>query len=121
MPLNHIFKNSVVKGTLILTIAGLISKLMGFYYKIFLSGVIGAEGIGLYQLVFPITGIAMAVCSMGIENAISRFCAKEKDKAGILTAGLIMSLSLAFVTSYIIYHNAAFIAVSYTHLTLPTN
>ena len=53
MPLNHIFKNSVVKGTLILTIAGLISKLMGFYYKIFLSGVIGAEGIGLYQLVFP--------------------------------------------------------------------
>lgn len=110
MPLNHIFKNSVVKGTLILTIAGLISKLMGFYYKIFLSGVIGAEGIGLYQLVFPITGIAMAVCSMGIENAISRFCAKEKDKAGILTAGLIMSLSLAFVTSYIIYHNAAFIA-----------
>lgn len=78
MPLNHIFKNSVVKGTLILTIAGLISKLMGFYYKIFLSGVIGAEGIGLYQLVFPITGIAMAVCSMGIENAISRFCAKEK-------------------------------------------
>ena len=110
MSVKSILKNSVVKGTLILTIAGLISKLMGFYYKIFLSGVIGAEGIGLYQLVFPIIGIAMSVCSIGIENAISRFCAKGKDKTGILTAGLIMSLSLACITTYTIYHNAAFIA-----------
>ena len=50
------------------------------------------------------------LCITETGEAREAFCAKEKDKAGILTAGLIMSLSLAFVTSYIIYHNAAFIA-----------
>ncbi|MDD6798740.1 MAG: polysaccharide biosynthesis protein [Clostridia bacterium] len=106
----QILKNSVIKGTFILTFAGLISKLMGFYYKIFLSGAIGAEGIGLYQLAFPVMGIALSVCSMGIENAISRFCAKESDKNGIFTSGIMISLCLAFIISFIIYNNSGFIA-----------
>ena len=50
-------KNKVIKGTCILTCAGLITKLIGFYYRIFLSKTIGAEGMGLYQMIFPIYGL----------------------------------------------------------------
>lgn len=113
MRIKQLLKNSIIKGTFILTLAGLLSKLIGFYYKIFLSGAIGAEGIGMYQLAFPVMGLAMAVCSMGIENAISRFCAKESDKNGIFTAGLLMSLLLSFIVSFILYKNSRFIAVRF--------
>lgn len=44
-------KERFFKGTFLLTSAGLISRIMGFFYRIFLSHTIGAEGIGLYQLV----------------------------------------------------------------------
>ena len=60
MRIKQLLKNSIIKGTFILTLAGLLSKLIGFYYKIFLSGAIGAEGIGMYQLAFPVMGLAMA-------------------------------------------------------------
>ena len=35
-----------IKGTLILTLTGLVSRLMGFFYRIFLSHTIGAQGVG---------------------------------------------------------------------------
>ena len=47
-------KERFFKGTFLLTSAGLISRIMGFFYRIFLSHTIGAEGIGLYQLVVPL-------------------------------------------------------------------
>ena len=37
-----------IKGTLILTLTGLVSRLMGFFYRIFLSHTIGAQGVGIY-------------------------------------------------------------------------
>ena len=36
------------------TTAGLISRIIGFYYKVFLASMIGAEGIGIYQMIFPL-------------------------------------------------------------------
>lgn len=42
----------LLTGTLLLTISGLISRIIGFFYRIFLSQTIGAEGVGIYQLIF---------------------------------------------------------------------
>ena len=43
-----------IKGTLLLTCAGLLCRFSGFFYKIFLAHALGAEGIGIYQLIFPV-------------------------------------------------------------------
>ena len=43
-------KKIFLKGTLILACTGLISRIAGFFYRIFLSHAIGAVGLGLYQL-----------------------------------------------------------------------
>ena len=43
-------KHPLIAGTLILTLTGLASRFIGFFYKIFLSRTIGAEGIGIYQM-----------------------------------------------------------------------
>lgn len=74
-------KNAVLKGTVILTLAGIISRIAGFFYRIFLTRQIGADGIGMFQLVTPVLGIAFALCSAGIQTAISRFCAAKNFKA----------------------------------------
>ena len=42
--------NPLITGTIILTITGFASRFIGFFYRIFLSRVVGAEGMGLYQL-----------------------------------------------------------------------
>lgn len=56
-------KERFFKGTFLLTSAGLISRIMGFFYRIFLSHTIGAEGIGLYQLVVPLQHLVLAMTS----------------------------------------------------------
>ena len=47
-------KNPLITGTILLTGAGFLSRILGFFYRIFLSRAIGAEGLGVYQMVFPI-------------------------------------------------------------------
>ena len=45
---------SFLKGTFILTIAGFVVKVIGSLNWIFVSRILGGEGIGLYHMPFPI-------------------------------------------------------------------
>lgn len=95
---NLTLKNSLISGTLILTITGIISRFIGFYYKIFLSRTIGARELGMYQLIFPIFALFLAASSAGIQTAISRSCAScesERQARGYLSAGISMSVTLS--------------------------
>ena len=40
-------KRAFLTGTLLLTAAGFLCRLLGFFYRIFLSRTIGAEGLGI--------------------------------------------------------------------------
>lgn len=51
-------RKNIITGTLILTCANLITKCMGFFYRVFMSNAIGAEGMGLYQLILPLYMLA---------------------------------------------------------------
>lgn len=97
-------KAAFIKGTFILTMTGFISKIIGFFYRIFLSNKIGAEGMGIYQLIFPVTAICHAITTCGITTAISKICAEknaENDTAGakmVLLSGLLLSVTLSILT-----------------------
>ena len=69
----------LISGTLLLTAAGLTTRLIGFFYKIFLSRTIGAEGIGIYQMIFPIYGVCYALTTSGPR---SPFPASSPGKMG---------------------------------------
>ena len=114
-------KNSVLKGTIILTLAGVLSKVIGFFYRIYLTRTIGASGMGLMQLIMPVAGIAFAICSSGIQTAISRFCASSAVKINSkdnscqscgewLIYGLFISIPIALLFTYITYTHSDFIA-----------
>lgn len=104
------FKNAIIKGTLILTAAGILSRIIGFFYRIFLTRYIGAEGMGVFQLVTPIIGIVFALCSAGIQNGISRYSAAKNNPSVWLISGLLISVPFSALISFIIYSNADYIS-----------
>ncbi|HEX3075327.1 MAG TPA: polysaccharide biosynthesis protein [Lachnospiraceae bacterium] len=114
-------KNSIIKGTLILTVAGFITRIIGFFYRIYLSNVLGPENIGVYQLIFPVYGICFTLYAAGIQTSISRMIAAEIGKkdssnlARILRTGLAFSVSIAIILSVLLYFNAEYVA---THILL---
>lgn len=109
-------KNTLITGTLLLTAAGVLTRIIGFFYRIFLSRLIGAEGLGIYQLISPVMSLGFAITAAGIQTSISRFVSMEvakKNPAGVrlyVIIGLILSLFLSAVTSLFIWKNAGFIA-----------
>lgn len=113
------YKSSFITGTLLLTIAGVLTRIIGFFYRVFLSRIIGAEGLGIYQLVSPVMAVGFAVTAAGIQTAISKFVSMEigrKNPAGAkryLLIGLVMSLSLSALTGVFVWKYADFIATSW--------
>ena len=66
-----------LKGTLILTIAGFVVKAIGSINWILLSRILGGEGIGIYQMAFPIYLLLLQVSSAGVPIAISILTAER--------------------------------------------
>ena len=105
-------KNKVLTGTLILTLAGFLTRIMGFFYKIYLSNMLSARDLGLYQLVFPVYGICFTLYASGIQTSISQMAASHLDKRRVLYTGMLCSVSIASLLSMLVYFNADFIAQS---------
>lgn len=105
-----------LKGTMILTISSIIVKVIGSLNWIILSRVLGGEGIGLYQMGFPIYLMAITVSSAGIPVAISIITSEKlanKDYRGakrvfnvslrlLLISGLVFSSALLFGADFLI-------------------
>lgn len=99
-------KKQIIQGTIVLTSATLLSRILGFLYRIFLSNLMGAKGMGLFQLIFPVLGFATSVSCGGIQIAVSRFVAESKNKNSkfmILISSLVMSAVLSAFTAFILY------------------
>ena len=98
-------KNQLIFGAFILTAAGLFCRFAGFIYRIFLSNQLGAEGMGIYQLVFPVYGICMSLCCGSIQTSLSRFIAGEKSgrRRTFFFCALLLSLGLALVSSSVLF------------------
>lgn len=108
------YKNSIIRGTFILMLAGLLTRVLGFYYRIFLSSRIGAEGMGLYQMIFPIYGLCMSLSVSGVQTAISHFVSgREKSGFKTLVAGLLIAVPLSLICSCIMFFGSDIIAACY--------
>lgn len=96
-------KHTLITGALLLTMTGFLTRFLGFFYRIFLSRTIGAEGLGLYNMVHPIYGICFALCAGSIQTAISRFVAANTSKGkAVFRTGLAISLSTSLLLAWLI-------------------
>lgn len=113
------WNNPLVSGTVILTLTGLLSRFIGFFYRIFLSNAFGAEGMGIYQLISPILALSFALTVSGIQTAISKYVASEtgtRDYAAsfrTLWAGFVMAMVLSIACALYIYLYADTIAATF--------
>lgn len=97
-------RHPLIMGTLILTLTGLISRTIGFFYRIYLSRLFGEEGMGIYQLINPILALSFSLTAAGYQTAISKFVAEGSAKEDTpscsarmlpMLAGLSISLPLS--------------------------
>ena len=92
----------MVYGTLVLTCTSVCSQAVGFVYRIFLSRLIGAEVMGLYQLIMPVYSVLMALTAVGltvaVSNLSSEFHAKGNGAAVAQVPRRCLGLFLALIT-----------------------
>lgn len=122
--LSSLKKNPLITGTLLMTAAGVLSRVIGFFYRIFLSRTIGAEALGIYQLIGPVFSLCFALTASSIQTSISKFvgdaiggckdslCGEKKARA-YLILGLVLSCGLSILTGIFMYFNADWIAVRF--------
>jgi len=124
---NYMSKRSIIRGTFILAVTGIITRLIGFVYRIFLSNVIGTIELGIYQMIFPVFGVCSTIYGAGIQTAISQITAsvsvyehsgnKTAEKSHVkissrvvLLGGILLSLCLSLLLMGFIEWKANFIA-----------
>lgn len=107
-----------ITGTLLLTFTGVLSRIIGFFYRIFLSRTIGAEGLGIYQLIFPVLTMCISFSASGIQTSISKFVAEAQGKSekggGLryLLAGLFFSLIISILLMGLLIAGGGWIAAA---------
>ncbi len=105
-------KRSVRYGAVILTGANIASQLLGFVYRMLLSRLIGAEGMGLFQLIFPFYSLALALGTSGICVAVSRLAAEYMALSNFAALKTLVrrALTIFFVIFLVISGVAGFFA-----------
>lgn len=87
-------------GTVLLTAVGLFSQVLGFFYRIALSRLAGAEVMGLFQLVMPVYSVLLSLTAVGLTVAVSTLSARYQalgDWTGVrsvLRRGIVLFLVL---------------------------
>ena len=99
--------NKFLKGTIILIIFNLIGKVVGAVYRIPLAGVIGSEGMGQYQLTFPLYCLILTIATSGIPVAISKIVAELNSTQNFQSSKKLLKISLLILT--IIFSNFSLI------------
>lgn len=100
-------RHSFIISAIILTMGGFFAKAIGALYKIPLTNILGASGIGLYYLVFPVYAIIISLSSGGIAIAVATEVAKCRkirhryNEQKILQVAVIITFLLSLVLSII--------------------
>ena len=108
-------KRTFYKNTAVMTACSLLLRLCGILFRILISGRIGAEGMGLYQLVYSVYVLGATFAIGGLVTAITRLAAErlaEKDRYGLerlMRVGGCISLLVGGLSALLLYGGAPLI------------
>lgn len=70
----------IINGAICLAVGAFVSKLLGALYRIPLTNILGGEGIGLYQMVFPVYTLLLDFSGAGVPNALSKIISSKNQE-----------------------------------------
>ena len=89
---------SLIGGMTVLGLAGVICKLVGVLYSIPLTWMIGTQGLGVYNAVFPAYNLLLTISSAGLPVAVSRLVARSLAKDDPRSAKNVFKTALLLLT-----------------------
>ena len=110
------------KGTLILLLAGFITRVLGFINRIVIARFIGEDGVGLYMMVYPTMILVVTITQLGLPVAISKNVAEAEAEGNLpkIKSILVVSLSITLGLT-ILFTPALFLLAPYLSKTLFTD
>src|SRR5699024_4507057 len=110
--------NKILKGTMLLTGAALLSKVLGMIYAIPFNELVGSKGVNLYFFAYNPYTILLGIATVGIPSAVSKIVSKYNSlghpdigqkifrlaMSAMFITGLISFLILFFSSEWLAYH-----------------
>jgi stage V sporulation protein B len=109
-------QKSFLGGAAILAGAGLVVKIIGAIFRIPLTNIVGAEGMGLYQLAYPIYVFLLVASTAGLPVAVSRMVSAEialgnhREAHKIFTTAMKLLIGLGLVTGIAMFAGSGLIS-----------
>lgn len=114
-------KQTFLEGALILALGSLTSRVLGAVYRFILpwimgGGEAGAEGMGLFQMAYPIYQIALALSSVGVPLAVSKLISEKvalgdgRGALKVFRTAFIFLGAIGFFLSVVMFWGAGFYA-----------
>lgn len=108
--------SKLLRGTFILTLGTIVSKVLGLFYVIPFYAIVGDQGTALYQFSYVPYTIFISLATAGVPLAVSKFISKynalEEYAVGrkLFKSGLIVMLATGIVSFLIMYISAPMLA-----------
>ena len=99
--------NTFFKNTLIILITSLVIKILGLLNKIFITRLLGQDGMELYVLTMPSVILLVSISSLSLNVVISKIISENQitrkySPKKILKKAILLSLLSSFITSLIL-------------------
>ncbi len=91
-------RKSFLQGAAILALAGVIVRIIGALYRIPLTNILGSEGVGLYQLAYPVYGLLLTLSTAGVPGAISKMVSERMVHHDRVNAQRVFRVSLVLLS-----------------------
>ena len=90
-------KKRFLLNTLLISGTSALLKCAGLFFRVYLSNTIGAEGMGLYQLIFSLYVFLISLTSAGVSLAVTRVVSEQRGADALGAKRQVTSCALMYV------------------------
>lgn len=111
-------QQTFLKGAVILTIAGFLNRILGFFLRVVMVHYLGDEGVGLYSMIYPVYITLVLLSTVGFPVAIAKLVSEknaQKDVKGVmklLKTAIFFLLGTSLTITVILIFSSKWIAIN---------
>ncbi|MCL2621681.1 MAG: oligosaccharide flippase family protein, partial [Firmicutes bacterium] len=91
--------NVLINAVILITVFAVVTRILGFAFRIVLGRILTAESLGVYQIALSFFGVLLTIVSSGLPIAISKETAKAAGNKNKIMQCAIAGLIISLVTS----------------------